>query len=296
MELVVFPRWIIVQASRLLTAPDWLRLGEKGLEAAIHVLNTNREAVTGVAIECGLQPALAKICGMLICGNSEPSRPAFSKRCGPIQLQYYSMPTELEYTNWASEIWDSLAAAPGILTTIYKIFKFAAKRGKSGDGLRPLLESVGGNIEMLCALPSHLSAFLPELDLEENHSRIDWGNLLPANATQHIQIGYIHESPAPGSAGAVHPFKLRMPSEADLLPHILDASVEQSVDWFHPFDDDARHVRGREAIERSVVEFLPDPAPLQALIGNEDLSSAVRAAGAMLYLLHPQRDRTLQPI
>jgi hypothetical protein len=48
-------------------------------------------------------------------------------------------------------------------------------------------------------------------------------------------------------------------------------------------------------MEQWVAKFLPDPAPLQAMISNEGLKNIVRAAAAMLYLLHPKRNRDLQP-
>jgi hypothetical protein len=101
---VAFPRWMIRQTFHLLTGPDWVLLGEKGLEAAIHVLDTNRQAITGIALERGVHQALAEICGALICGESDPSdeepKPTSSKKCGPIQVQYYAISPELEHRNW----------------------------------------------------------------------------------------------------------------------------------------------------------------------------------------------------
>jgi hypothetical protein len=394
-EQVALPRWIILQVFRLLTGQDWLLLGEKGLEAAIHVLNTNRQAITDVAIECGVNSALAGICGALICGDSEPSgeqsKPVSSERCGPIQVHYYPVPPELEHGSWTTEIWHALAEASGILRTIYEIFRFIEEKGCNGLG--SLLESVNGDVDVLRSLPHHLIGFLPGGDQENDYSRIDWKNVFAhASALQQTRITFLNEVKGsdpeewgdfierypwvafnyfagipfhqhPGSkiqtyletpegagrlvgaclnqthllrafpelwgkllycsqgsgeelrsalcvasAGPVvskgyavdiHPFELRMPDEADLLPHVLDGCVEQSQSslWYRPLDDDAaRHVRGHDAIEQSVAKFLPDPDPLQLIISNEELNSTIRAAAAMLYLLHPQRDRALQPV
>jgi hypothetical protein len=398
-EPVVFPRWMIKQAFRLLTEPDWVRLGEKGVEAAIQVLDTNRQAICGIALECGLHSSLAEICDILICGDSsssdERSKPSFSKRCGPIEVQYYPLQPELEHKNWPLEIWNALAEAPGILRTIYKIFKYLTAGDNGCSALKSLLESVNGEISLLHALPNHLSGLLPKLDPEEARSLCVRDNILPCAANLETrQIRYIHEVSAhgiarepdpeewiefiekytwiamnyvaelpfgrmPGSqiptyldtpegvsrlvsaclrkpyllrafpelwgkllfssqhsaeklrsaiclastgpifakgyAVTVHPFELRLPAEADLLPHILDASIEQSFEWYHTLDEDVRHVRGRQAMEQSVSRFLPDPALLQTIINEGGLKSIVRAAAAMLYLLHTKRNRALQP-
>ncbi len=385
-----------MHAFRLLTARDWVRLGATGLRAAIHVLDTNREAINGVALECGIKPALAEICEVLICGDSEGSGdspgPVSSEKCGPLQVMHYPLPPELEHWNWSVEIWEALAEGSGVFRTIHEIFCVA--KSTDARGLRHLLASVNDDIDVLRVLPDHLTAFLPERCWEDNYSRIGEDNVLAAATVprrteiridRHFSLGSEEEpepkewdnfienypwialnflselplrrNPGPGnqnyletpkgagrlisvcqkqpyllrafpelwgkllrcsqesaeevrsaicsvSAGPVvtkgyaigiHPFELRLPDEAALLPHVLDASVQQSAFWYPPFDDDpARNVRGREAVEQSVTNFLSHPGPLLGITCNEELRSEVRAAAAMLYLLHPQRDLGLQ--
>jgi hypothetical protein len=394
-EPVVFPRWMIMQVFRLLTGPDWVRLGEKGLQAAIHVLGSNRPAIKGVALECGIYPALAEICGVLICGDSElsgeASAPAFEERCGPVKINYYPSPPELEHGNWSAQIWDALIKAPGIFRTIKEMFTHHQDRGELGSLLAP----VDGDIDVLRALP-HLTLFLPTIDREGNDSETVKENIVPAVAPAPrrtkirfdvnfssdqwstelepkewdrfisnypwIALNLFNDSPfrrnspskgpiyleTPEGAGRLaracreqpyllrafpeawgkllacsqesagetrsaiciasegpvvskgyaidlYPFELRLPDEAGLLPHVLNAFLEQSVFWYPHFKRNAAmHAGGREDVEQWVAKFLPDPASLHGIIYNEGFKNVIRAAAVMLYLLHPQRDLALK--
>jgi hypothetical protein len=402
-EAVVFPRWMIMQAFRLLTGPDWVRLGANGLRSAIHVLDSNRQAINDVALECGIHPALAEICGVLICGDSGPSSealPTSSERCGPVQISYYPIPSELQHKKWSPLVWDALTETSGILQTIHKIFRFTQNQDRGERGA--LMTSVNGDINFLRALPDHLTVFLSAIDWEDNDSQTVEDNIAPAvtAAPRRTKIRFVdvvssdrwatelepkewnrfienypqialtllselpfRQSSLPkgpmylqtpegvgllgracrkqprllsafpelwgkllgcsqdsaeelrsaiciASAGPVvskgyamglHPFELRLPDEAGLLPHLLDASVEQSRFWYRYHRNPATHAGGREVIEggrevieQSVAKFLPDPGPLQGIICNEEPKNAVRAAAAMLYLLHPQCDVALK--
>jgi hypothetical protein len=399
-EPMVFPRWMLMQCFRLLTGPDWVRLGAKGLRAAIYVLDSNRQAIDGIAVQSGVQPALAEICGVLICGDSERSgeepRPASTEKFGPLQVNYYPIPAALDCQSWTPQIWDALTKAPGMLRAIYEILRLGQPGGSSES--KSLLASVNGDIDVLRALPDHLAAFLPERYREgnaledggenivplgvgsvsrrtevrfvggfsfrsekepthdewgrfidkhpwialnilsefpfreslgsKNPTYLDtpegagylasacrkqpdlfrafpelWGKLLRCSAASAeevrsaICIAAVGPVFSKGYAMNVSPFELRMPEEAGLLPHILDACVAHSFFWFPRFSDyAARDIPGREAVEQLVAKFLSDPSPLYEIICNEELRNAVRAAAAMCYLFHPQRDRAFQSI
>jgi len=318
------------------------------------VLDSNRQAITGVALECGIYPVLAEICGVLICGDSEisgeGSAPAFEERCGPVQVNYYPIPPELEHGNWSAQIWDALIKAPGILRTIHEIFRFThhQDRGELGS----LLASVDGNIDVLRALPNHLTVFLPTIDREGNDSETVEENIVPAvaPAPRQIKIRFgvdfsLHQwstelepkewdrfianypwialnlftdsplrqnSPSKGpiyletpegagrlaracreqpyllrafpeawgkllgcsqeSAGetrsaiciasegpvvskgyaiGLHPFELRLPDEAGLLPHVLNGFLEQSIFWYPHFKRNAAPAHSSRGHERT---------------------------------------------
>jgi hypothetical protein len=159
-----FPEWVIGLVLKSLLDPEWYKLGRNGVTAAIAILHSRRRLVPSIATAFGLSPTLAKLTESLLCGPVEShlvkQRPAeFGENIAVLKIEYYKIPEELNYNNWSEEIWVSLANAPGILNSIYKLSLFAKSRSR--DQLAELLHCVEANVSVLSALPEHLHTYLP---------------------------------------------------------------------------------------------------------------------------------------
>jgi hypothetical protein len=104
----------------------------------------------------------------------------------------------------------------------------------------------------------------------------------------------VAEKPVPTRSfvGMAHTFSLRLPIEAPLLPHILsvfNVFVDGPFARHWSINGDGRAGSTKpETFARLAGEFCENIEPLGEIIGDEGASNAVRAAAAMLLLLHPK--------
>jgi hypothetical protein len=96
----------------------------------------------------------------------------------------------------------------------------------------------------------------------------------------------------------VHTFLLRLPSEARLLPHILSVfnvfvGGPFARHWSINGDGRAGSIKP-DTLARWAGEFCENIEPLREIMGDETASNAVRAAAAMLLLLHPKASENVR--
>jgi hypothetical protein len=99
------------------------------------------------------------------------------------------------------------------------------------------------------------------------------------------------------SEGGIRSFRLRLPEEAPLLPHILNFLVRAVTS----FDRDNEPTSGFSVANRigeEAEKFIPNGDDLKTLLDDDTLPKRVRAAAMALCLVHPHRksDATLPSV
>ncbi|EKU96872.1 hypothetical protein Lepto7375DRAFT_0792 [Leptolyngbya sp. PCC 7375] len=99
-----------------------------------------------------------------------------------------------------------------------------------------------------------------------------------------------------GSVGGIEPFRINLPKEAPLLPHILNTFLSYRI----------KAPRNREIdkelayIQKTITAFCPNCSELENIFKDTNITPGIQAAAAMALLLHPDSNRSLnnlkQPI
>ena len=112
----------------------------------------------------------------------------------------------------------------------------------------------------------------------------------------------LRESAIPKSSKAVvrqrfvrqlYTFKLALPSEAELLPHILGAMLDAMDGPQHRIMRTNRNASRSQLCEWAL-EYVPEKMLLRTIWMDDKISKRARAAALVLYLLHPAADDTVE--
>jgi hypothetical protein len=95
--------------------------------------------------------------------------------------------------------------------------------------------------------------------------------------------------------GSMYQFLLRLPAELSLLPHVFNALTTDLYQRTGVLFRLMSTLHPEERLDRQVEAFVPDPRDLEAVLTNCDLPGGVRAAAAMMFSLHPKRDKSRVP-
>jgi hypothetical protein len=91
----------------------------------------------------------------------------------------------------------------------------------------------------------------------------------------------------------LHAFSLNLPDEARLLPHIVNSLIEYALPGHMLSHSDLQAPSVRTASLRSLVaRFVDDPKALETVIDDVELDNRTKAAGVMLYLMHPNTEES----
>jgi hypothetical protein len=92
------------------------------------------------------------------------------------------------------------------------------------------------------------------------------------------------------SISTFYPFMLNLPSEAPLIPHLLN-SIISTQRVFLPYRD---QVRRYELIKDIIIEMFPETTCLRQIYENISLDSQIRASAIIILLLHPYSDEKIE--
>jgi hypothetical protein len=146
-----------------------------------------------------------------------------------------------------------------------------------GDGLNLLTEKILG---------------YPEILLKSIGS---WGTLLKKNPDSSVQLRQAFlaaaEKPVIKSrsvTGRMTTFKLELPSEAPLIPHLLNSLCSKSFIQVGGFEDTTGMLR------MLVGEFVADVIELQEIVNDTSFDTSIRAAALLMSLLLPESSTDLE--
>ncbi len=88
------------------------------------------------------------------------------------------------------------------------------------------------------------------------------------------------------------PLKTKLPSEASLLPHLVNYFLMNSRHFYH-----AREINSAlDYTNKLVTEIVDNASDLERVANDLQLCKNIRAAATIMLLLHPDRDKKLEDV
>ncbi|WP_309732096.1 hypothetical protein [Chamaesiphon sp. OTE_75_metabat_556] len=152
-------------------------------------------------------------------------------------------------------------------------------RGFNGEEvLSIILDKVIERPSLVLSKPSVWGKLLKQVSTKENEFR----KIILSNISENV----IDEDTFPGFTS----FKLNLPLEANLIPHLLNAMLTtQRIFWVHR----EIHREQHDVIKKMIFEMVPNTMCLQQIYKNTEMGSRVQAASLIMLLLHPESDEKI---
>jgi hypothetical protein len=154
---------------------------------------------------------------------------------------------------------------------------FVRQRENSKEMLSPIIEKVVKIPRVLRNCPSLWGHLLREAPEYESALR---------NAFLAASTGTINSQPPISSFRA---FKLNLPSEVSLFPYLVNALLTSHRAYYYELEDD----RELDFLGKQIIELVGGTLYVEEMIYDLSQPQIIRAAGAIAFLLHPDRSKEL---
>jgi hypothetical protein len=88
------------------------------------------------------------------------------------------------------------------------------------------------------------------------------------------------------------PFELHLPSEATLLPYLVNAVLNSRREHFYDMEDD----KELKITARCILEMIGIPSALEEIFDDSTQPNRIRSAAIIAYLFHPNKNRSLEDL
>ncbi|RWQ20553.1 hypothetical protein [Mesorhizobium sp.] len=168
------PKWTVGLALTLLLEDHWYRRGERSITACLRILEMAESALPEIAKTFGISRKVSERLGaILVISDRRTTRQVGRTiKYNAIEIERITWAKELDWENWTKDFWNSLENSPGIIKSIFYLFRFLKSRA-DGDA-RALFNDIDG-AKNIMALPPTVRMFI-DCDQASEVERNDFSN------------------------------------------------------------------------------------------------------------------------